>query len=214
MNKNYLAAAFVAVAVAMAGLAPAASASSSTAEPPSSEDALLADLAEAGGLEAVLSGRSQLPGGDAAIATSGVSSKNVAAAATWVVVCTPKANNPHVSRQTGPRSLPGVIFKTTVTCVGSGPHPAAVTVRVRGLLNFMPAENERDTDGTWRGVLRSDYTQSILVNGKKYTFYTPMSEYRGAVGRGFYRGTGTTQIIVPAGLTSGSNTSGVFWLTL
>jgi hypothetical protein len=102
-------------------------------------------------------------------------------------------NYPHNSKGAG-----GAIFKTVISCKGSG--AASVTVRERGLLSFATSPKS-----TLSPRARSDYSQTIVVNGASKTYYTP-SGGNGGHGKGYWVATSTWQIIAPGQGTVGSQT--------
>jgi hypothetical protein len=107
------------------------------------------------------------------------------ASAAIEVRCGATVNNPHFSAGAG-----GAIYKTDVTCTGTG--LASVTVRQRGLLSFAPTDTSPLTKRA-----ESDYPQQVAVNGKATTFYTPQEGSNGGRGNGYWVATSTWQIIAP-----------------
>jgi len=128
--------------------------------------------------------------------------------AAYTVTCTPVAEAPHVSSTGGL----GVIFKTRVTCSGTGSYPSPVTIRVRGGLFFDAAAYDgEDSNVSFAQVKTSDENRIVAVNGTQYTFYTPQVGTRGYTGTGHYQGTSTVELLTPVGQTVGASTSVIKW---
>ncbi len=112
------------------------------------------------------------------------------------VHCTIKVNDPHYSVGGG-----GTIFKTDITCTGTG--IAVVQVRVRGLLQFDAAESPtQNAHQIWEDRAESDQTQNVVVNGTYKRYYTPVEGTTGGTGSGFWMGTATSQIVGPGGVSN------------
>lgn len=125
-------------------------------------------------------------------------------AASFKIVCTPKADAPHVSSGAG-----GVIYKTRVSCVGTGAFPSTIAIRVRGGLFLDSASFNGDTAGgvSFAKKASSIEDRIVSVNGATFTFYTPQTGQTGAHGKGHWMGTSTIEILVPTGQTVGSSSS-------
>lgn len=121
------------------------------------------------------------------------------------VVCVATADAVHKSEGAG-----GAIYKTRVTCTGTG--LTAVTVRVKGGISFASAPVDNGSAGPWTVRATSDYNQVITVNGAAKTFYTPQTG-SGGYGTGYWTGTSTFQIIAPAAGTIGTVQS-LTWRTI
>lgn len=102
-----------------------------------------------------------------------------------VVECHATVHEPHFSKGAG-----GAIFKTSVTCRGSG--VPEVQVRVRGYLSFAPTPSGERT-----GRASSDETQSVALNGPPVVFYTPKVGSNGGRGNGAWFATATAQAVAP-----------------
>jgi hypothetical protein len=127
-------------------------------------------------------------------------------AASINVVCkgSPAVRDPHYSIGAG-----GAIYKTVLSCTGTG--ASSVSVRVQGLLTFGQAASQYDVDNVkfvTRGT--SDQTQVIQVNGASKTYYTPKVGSNGGTGKGFWRATSTWYISSPIQGTVGSQTVTIF----
>ncbi len=94
----------------------------------------------------------------------------------------------------------GAIFKTKIKCTGYG--AATVRLREQGLLSFAAAKNAKDTaNKTFKPRATSDYWQTITVNGKPKTYYTPKPGKNGGLGKGFWIST-STWYFTASGVTS------------
>lgn len=103
-----------------------------------------------------------------------------------------------------------MIYKSRVTCTGTGSYPSPVQVRVRGGLFFDYATSPTDVSYvSFSPVTSSDKWQWVNV-GSTTTFYTPEIEWNGARGLGFWQGTSTVQLMSPAG-SVGSASSQIVW---
>lgn len=129
-------------------------------------------------------------------------------AAAFTITCVPSPEAPHVSSTAGL----GVIYKTRVSCTGTGSYPATASVRVKGGLFFDAASSPSDTGNiSFMQVKTSNETRSITINGAAATFYTPQVGTRGYTGTGFYQGTSTVEILSPAGFKTGAATTSSYW---
>lgn len=128
--------------------------------------------------------------------------------AAWVVQCTVDANAPHISKGAG-----GVIYKSRVSCTGTGDYPTPVSVNVQTALYHIPADNPTDTDDVnWRQYFGGGESRWIDVNGSAETFYAPHEGQAGMKGKGFWQGTSIITIHNPEGIKSGNDTSPVWFL--
>ncbi|QIG39740.1 hypothetical protein G5T42_09780 [Microbacterium sp. 4R-513] len=156
---------------------------------------------------------SQIPTGDPAPVLAGVAPQPsggvTIAAAGYTVTCTPDAQNPHISSGAG-----GVIYKTRVSCLGTGAFPLQVTIRVRGALMFDSAAYSGDTSNgiNWYAIRSSTESRIVQVNGVWNTFYTPQSGTPGAGSTGHYQGSSTVEITSPTGQKVGSDISQVVFI--
>lgn len=127
------------------------------------------------------------------------------------IACKGQVNDPHYSDTSAGQdgSTGGAIFKTVITCTGTG--AATVDVRVKGGLFLDYAESPTSNNGvTWIKRAESSQIQTIAVNGKSKTFYTPLKGGNGGYGRGFWSATATWQIVSPGEGNVGSSTNVVF----
>lgn len=122
----------------------------------------------------------------------------------WNVSCTGRPDHAHYSKGAG-----GAIFKTYVHCNATGVgYPAAVSVRVRGLLSLAYAERPTDVDRiVWHKMAESDKVQVVPVTGAEVPFYTPEEGKNAGFGGGFWLSTATWQIVAPlvSNVTSGQS---------
>lgn len=125
---------------------------------------------------------------DASPAEAGLGSEGeaiVLRASGYTIACTPDAQNPHVSEGARKKGEIYVIYKTVVTCTGTGNPPATATIRVRGGLMWDSAKFAGDTSNgiKWSSLRSSEETRTVKVNGSKNTFYTPKSGLGGDLHR-------------------------------
>lgn len=149
---------------------------------------------------------------DASPAEAGLGAEGeaiVLRASGYTIACTPDAQNPHVSEGARKKGEIYVIYKTVVTCTGTGNPPATATIRVRGGLMWDSAKFAGDTSNgiKWSSLRSSEETRTVKVNGSKNTFYTPKSGLGGTF-TGHYQGSSTVEIITPTGFKVGSDLSG------
>ncbi|WP_309058285.1 hypothetical protein [Streptomyces sp.] len=89
--------------------------------------------------------------------------------------CTATADHPHYSAGAG-----GVIAKGRVGCTGSG---GTLPVQVSMILG----KNSSATTQGMSFVKTSTYTQNVVSNGVRQTWYVPKSGERGAAAGGYFR---------------------------
>jgi hypothetical protein len=151
----------------------------------------------------------QTPSRPATASGDSLTAKGAQIAASFSITCTVSVESPHISSTAGL----GVIFKSRVTCVGTGSYPAKATIRVRSGLFYDAATSPSDTSNVnFVQVKTNDETRTVNVNGTANTFYTPPLGQNGAHGCGNYDGTTTVAITVPTGQTTGSATSNIVFL--
>lgn len=89
------------------------------------------------------------------------------------MVCSGTNHNPHYSPRAG-----GTIFKTTITCTGSGSPPPAVYVYYAGVQRFAPSIGCYTGNLQWQTRGDSSYGQWVPLNDPT-TFYTPRTGHGG-----------------------------------
>lgn len=133
------------------------------------------------------------------------SAQKAAAAAT--AVCTLAPHNAHYSFGAG-----GAIFKTTVTCTGTG--IPTVSLKLNGQLSFAPSPGPTyPQTGPTQIRASSTQVQTIIVNGPAVTFYTPMTG-NGGTGTGSWIRTVTGEIVAPVGVNTPGSSTKVNWCAL
>lgn len=127
----------------------------------------------------------------------------------YTITRKPDAQNPHISEGARKKGEIYVIYKTVVTCTGTGTPPPVATIRVRGGLMWDSAKHAGDTSNgiKWSNLRPSDETRTVKVNGSKNTFYTPQTG-KGGMFTGHYQGSSTVEIVTPTGFKVGSDLSG------
>jgi hypothetical protein len=130
-------------------------------------------------------------------------------AASFTITCKVDAQNPHISEGARKKGQIYVIYKTNVSCTGTGSYPPTATLRVRGGLMWDSAAYSGDTRNgvNWYSLRSSDDTRVVKVNGKGNIFYTPKADQSGARSTGHYQGSSTVEIVTPAGQKVGSDIS-------
>lgn len=125
----------------------------------------------------------------------------------YVILCSAKANAPHISKGAG-----GVIYKTRITCTGTGDYPSPIDIYVDTALYHIRADSPTDTDDTdWHKVFSGGEPRTVDVNGAAETFYAPHEGMAGRQGKGFWQGTSIVSIEWPQGIKSGNDTSDVWF---
>ncbi|MFH8411292.1 hypothetical protein ACH4FX_42000 [Streptomyces sp. NPDC018019] len=130
-----------------------------------------------------------------AVQTSG----DVSAKRKLHVRCEARLNQPHRSK-----GKYHILFKTRVKCKGYGAN--FVHVKVRGQLirgHYTPEQ---------KVVATSNQTQSIAVNGKQATYYTPKVKGKKIKASGYYKGAVTVRITSPVPGSSAAVDTGTHYV--